>query len=509
MLTAWLACAAPKPPDDGPTRPSASATPTPELPATAPPPSTSAPPAIAYEEVADACPPGLWPELRLVEIVPGNVDGWRDATGEIVDWIEIGEAAGSPFDPSGWTLDDGGPREPLPTGAVGDRLLVAASGKAADPLGPPPGEPHLGFRLDSVAETVSLRAPDGCVADAVSWSAVPADVALGRPADDPTEWAFFLQPTPGTPNTTESRPRFAAVPGLSPPSGLVADAVVVVDVPPGTVVRGTLDGREPDELSAPYVAPFAVDGTAGPVPVRVRAFEEGAWPSPIATSVIVEDATVFAAGLRVVHLTVHPDDFFDPETGIWTYGDPADYEPWYPYFGANFWEDWERPVHVDLFEPDGSVLLSQDAGIAIHGGYSRAFDQRGLRLLASSAWLDDDFDVRAFPDDALDRFTALVLHNGGDWCGTHLLDASSDPWFRDAVGRRVDVVDRQGWEPVEVWLNGAFWGLYQMRERLDGDWVGSHHDADADALDRLELGWTHNPNWEIEQGDAVAMAALN
>lgn len=505
-MLAWIACAAPESAPDA-VAPQATTT-SDDVPAGPHDPPVRSP-TVQTETLADACPPGRWPLVLLAELLPGNVDGWRDLDGDVSDWVELWDAGGEGADLTGWTLDDGGTASPLAAAPLlpDGRALLAASGKASAPLGPPAGEAHLDWQLDSRGETVTLRAPDGCAADAIGWTDIPADVSLGR--DVGGAWAFFLEPTPGGANATESRPRFAAMPDLHPPSGLVVDAVVTVDVPPGTTVRGTLDGSEPSEASTLYEGPFAIDGAGAPVPVRVRAFEEGAWPSPVATTTLIEDDALFDAGLRVVALTVDPPDFFDDAAGIWVYGDPGDYEPWYPYFGANFWEDWERPVHIDLFETDGGILLSQDAGIAIHGGWSRAFDQRGLRLLARSAWLDDDFDVAAFPTLDADRFTALVLHNGGDWCGTHLFDATSDVFLRDVVGRKVQAVDNQGWEPVEVWLNGVYWGLYQMRERLDGDWVETHHPVDGDDLDRLELAWTHAPHWQVEQGDAVAFDAMN
>ncbi len=467
-------------------------------------------PSIGVETVPSECPEGRWPDLRIAEMVPGNTRGWRDITDDVVDFVELWDAAGLGLTLSGWTLSEGGQSGVLGDGlvAAGGRLLVAASGKADEPLGAPEGEIHLPFRLDSMGGTLSLLAPDGCVADTISWTRVPADMAVGRPDADPASWAFFLVPTPGGANTTESRPRFADPPTLLPASGVVPDAVVEVVVPSGTTVRGTLDGTEPSELSTQYTGAFAVEGGAFPVPVRVRSFEDGAWPSAIVTASVVEDDTMLDAGLRVVSLVVDPTDLFDDAEGIWAYGDAADYEPWYPYFGANFWEDWERPVHVDFYESDGTLLLSQDAGIAIHGGWSRAFDQRGLRLLARSAYGDPTFNIAAISTEELTEFTSLVLHNGGDWCGTHLFDASADVFLRDERGLKSEHLDSQGWEPVEVWLNGAYWGVYQLRERLNADFVAAHHPVNADDLDQLELGWTHAPHWQVEEGDAVAFDAL-
>ncbi len=510
MWILWLACGTPPPtlPDDGTTQPRPPAptttSPTPTVP-TVP---TVATPSISQETVpTNPCLPGLWPPVVLNEVVPGNVTGARDLQGSVVDTIEVALDVGAgPVDLAGWALSEGGAADVLDGWVLAsDAPKVAfASGKRGSPLGAPPGEMHTSFRLDSRSGSVWLIAPDGCLADAISWTNVPPDDAIGR--IDPTTWAFFIEPTPNAANSTSNFPGYAPPPTL-PPAGYVGADPIEVIVPAGATARFTLDGSLPNESSPLVEGPKSAANS--PTVLRVRTFVDGLWPSEPVSATYLPDLGPFDPGLRVVSLIVDPVDFFDDERGIWVYGDPADYEPWYPYFGANFWEDWERQLHVDLFEADGSLLLSQDAGIAIHGGYSRAFDQRGLRLLARSAYLDEDFDVAPFPREPITSATSLVLHNGGDWCSTHLFDATSAEWLRDLDDVKLPQFDSQAWEPVQVFLNGTYWGLYQMRERLNADFVATHHPVEADEIDQLELGWTHEPNWQVEAGDGVAFDALN
>jgi len=69
-----------------------------------------------------------------------------------------------------------------------------------------------------------------------------------------------------------------------------------------------------------------------------------------------------------------PKNLFDEEYGIYTLGDSA--QQFWPYYGANFWEDWERPIHTELFETNGDRGFSIDAGIKIFAGLTRAFPQK-------------------------------------------------------------------------------------------------------------------------------------
>lgn len=444
---------------------------------------------------------------RLDEVVASNTQGLRDEDGDEVDWLEVAlPADAAAADLAGWSLStDGTPAWTFPGVALapGDFLVVHASGKdrAEDAAAL-----HASFELDTLGEPLFLHGPGGCVADHVELPRLYADVAYGR--DDADAWAYFLEPTPGAANTTESRPGFAGTPTLSPTPGFYdADVVVEATAPPGAdALRYTLDGGAPDEDSPRVLEPLDLDAADGPVVVRVRAFQEGLWPGPVATATYAETTAPLDPGLQVISLTVDPEDLWSDERGIYAYG--PDYEASYPYFGANFWELWERDLHVEVWGPDGELRIAQDAGIQIAGGYSRAFDQRNFELLARSGYGPDTFAASLFADEDLAAYRRLYLRNGGDWCSTQILDGTVQALLRDAAGRRYDAVDAQAYEPVLVYLNGDFWGLYELKERLDEHWIADHRGADPDALDRVKLGWTHDANWDVEQGDAEAFDAL-
>ena len=67
--------------------------------------------------------------------------------------------------------------------------------------------------------------------------------------------------------------------------------------------------------------------------------------------------------LPVVSIAIAPDDLWDPEIGMHVTGDA--FFPWYPYYGSNFWNDWEKEVHIEFYEPGGTVGFKQDLGILV------------------------------------------------------------------------------------------------------------------------------------------------
>lgn len=425
------------------------------------------------------------PAVVINELLASNAQGIADEDGDPADWLELAFPDG--LDLAGWSLSkDGTPDWTL----TASPALIWASGKDR--------VDHAPFALDTDGGALFLHMPDGCVADHVEIPRLYADESWGRSADGP--WEHFLEPTPGAPNTTESRPGFAEQPVLSPSPGFHAE--VSVTVTPGTV-RYTLDGAIPDEDDPLLTGAIAIEGTRV---VRARAFEDGLWPSRIATATYWDDPSIGDAGIRILSLAVDPPDLWDDDRGIYAYG--PDYEANYPYFGANFWELWERDLHVELWGPDGALLLSQDAGIQIAGGYSRAFDQRNFELLARTGYGPGTFAAELFHQETIPEYHRLYLRNGGDWCGTQIVDASVQALLRDDAGLRLPSVDAQAYEPALVYLNGEFWGLYELKERLDEWFVADHHDEDPDDLDRVKVGWTHEANWDLEQGDWEAFEAL-
>lgn len=467
----------------------------------------------SIESVPTACEDGRWPDVRLNEWVAANRDGLADAAGDAVDWLEIVNRSGADVDLDGWSLQnaDGERWTFAPLVLSDDEIqLIWASGAASqgDPdLGE---EVHAGIKIDAFQAAVALVAPDGCVVDEADGDRLYGDVSFGRAGDDPDAWEYFLEPTPGAENSTESRPGFASVPVISPGSGFLStrNEVTIHSDQAGATLYYTTDATEPDDEDTRYTEPFEVLATEDAGVVRAIATVDDLWPSRVATATLFGNDDALDAGMYTFSLVVEPDDLWSDETGIYAYG-ADDYEHWYPYFGANFWERWERDVHVSVWNASGDLIIDQDAGIEVHGGYTRAFDQKSFRIMARSAYGPETFAGKLFDSEDLDEFETLVLQIGMDWCSTHIQEVVPTTLMRDADGRQLPAVDMPAWAPAQVWLNGEYWGYYNLRERPDDAWLAQHHGVDRTSLDRVELGWTHDPNWELEQGTWDAFDAMN
>lgn len=197
-------------------------------------------------------------------------------------------------------------------------------------------------------------------------------------------------------------------------------------------------------------------------------------------------------GIPVVSMVFDREHFFDHETGIYVLGQI--FENWQtqnpssvPDGGtpANYFQsgvEWERPSHFKYFDELGNVVLSQNIGVRIHGGWSRQFAQKSLRLYSRSEYGVSRFRYRFFETTDQDDHNRLILRNSGqDWDRTKLLDM-----YQASLLSHLQTAT-QAYQPVLVYLNGEYWGLYNLRERIDQHYIETYYGIDRDEIDIVEI----------------------
>ena len=216
-----------------------------------------------------------------------------------------------------------------------------------------------------------------------------------------------------------------------------------------------MGGEEPTESSPMYTQPIEISENTS---VRARIFRNNYFPSPIFTKSYIFNSN---HEIDLMLLSTAPDNFFDEDTGIYVFGPDGTYDTNQPYFGANFWEDWERPIHFSFHENGTDQFSEFNAGVKIFGGWSRGQNgQRSLALFARGQYGDSKFDHSFFTQPAYDNFEALILRNSGqDWMRSSIKDIMLTSLMRGSG------LDFQEHNPVATYLNGEYWGMYNLREK--------------------------------------------
>ena len=350
---------------------------------------------------------------------------------------------------------------------------------------------HTNFKLSSTGETLVLTNSQNLIVDQVNFGAIGSDISYGRQPDGSNSWLLFSEATPGDSNSTQGFSGTVAEPTVSISGGFYSAPVTVSITPVSNndIIYFTLDGSEPNETSTQYSNPIQINFTQV---LRTKAYSTGLLPS---TSVTNSYFINYSSSLTVVSLSTDPANLFDEEFGIYAMGDSA--ETSFPYFGANFWKDWERPVHVELFETDGSKGFGIDMGAKIFGGWSRGNAQKSFALFARGQYGASILNYKLFEELPFQEYEAFVLRNSGnDWLSTMFRDA-----FMTSLVDGIDI-DKQDYRPAVLFINGEYWGIQNIREKVNEHFLAQHHNINPDSVDILEnFG-------QVVQGDSSDYLAL-
>ena len=345
-----------------------------------------------------------------------------------------------------------------------------------DILGLTNGNLHTNFKISSKSETLTLSDPQENIVYQILVEGLHADVSMGTSINN-DNIVYYLETTPGSPNSANEYIGIINSDVVFSNEGGIINSAIDLTLSgneSNQVIRYTTDATLPNETSALYTnsIPIANNST-----VRARIFANEYIPSLSNSKTYIFNAN---HQIDIVTLTTDPYNFFDEDYGIYVYGDS--YDPNVPYYGANFWEDWERPIHFSFYDKDSGELGTEfNAGVKIFGGWSRAHDQRSLSIFARGKYGTSEMKYAFFDDLNYNKFQAIVLRNSGnDWLVSSIKDASLTSLMEGSG------LDYQSFNPVATYLNGEYWGMYNMREKTNEHMLASKHNVDADDITLLE-----------------------
>ncbi|MCB9248941.1 MAG: CotH kinase family protein [Ignavibacteriales bacterium] len=404
-----------------------------------------------------------------------NISALADEDGDYPDWIEIYNPTDSIISLSGYSLSDD---VKLPNKWIfpninlnpNNYLVIFASGKNRT------GEYlHTNFKIKSSGENVRLRDSFGHVVDSIKSIPIPSDHSLGRSKDDQSLWLFFDVPTPSTANNSTGFLASAETPNLSIQSGFYSGTISVniFSNDEQAQIYYTEDGSEPNLNSNLFTNDLTINSTTV---IKAKSFGDDLLPSATATRsfFINENST-----LPVVSISTDPKNFWDDEIGIYTVGTNGiiGYGSTEP---KNYNQPWERPANLEFFETDGSIQINMGVGIKIHGGWSRQNPQKSLEIFSESHYGGKSIPYKLFPNREFKEYNAFLLRNSGQ--------DNQSTFFRDAMMQSlVEGLDMEteAYRPALVYLNGEYWGIHNIRERMNKHYIAQHKGVDSDAIDVL------------------------
>lgn len=174
--------------------------------------------------------------------------------------------------------------------------------------------------------------------------------------------------------------------------------------------------------------------------------------------------------LPILLLETEPENLWSEETGIY-------------YNFEESGDSWERPATLTFFDTEQNAGFRKKVGIRIHGSGTRSNPQKSFRIYADYERHTGVIRYPIFPEHDYSQYGTLLLRaGGGDWAKSYI---------RDVVTQRVALsgtsLDAQNARPAVLYLNGEYWGLYYIRERLDHHYLENKYGLDPSKLSIIQI----------------------
>lgn len=187
-------------------------------------------------------------------------------------------------------------------------------------------------------------------------------------------------------------------------------------------------------------------------------------------------------GLPVLSIAADSLALFDYETGIFIPG--INYDPADSTHTGNFkmkGREWERQINMEFYEPDNRGI-NQQCGLRMHGGASRWYQQKGMKLYAREEYGKKHFFFRFFNNSPIVKFKHLCLHpfRCSNWHQT-----GGQEYLSQTVAKNLDI-EAMAVREIVVFINGEYWGIYTMEESSDERYLEDHFNVDLDKVNMVK-----------------------
>ena len=366
------------------------------------------------------------------------------------------------------------------------------------------GEIHTSFKLrQSNNEWFILSTPTGAIVDSVFLGGRRTQVnhSYGRTTDGALTWGVFTNPTPNAANANadlgyEAPVTFSVAAGNYP----VAQSVTLTAGPNATI-HYTTNGSIPTATSPVYAAPIAVANN-----MAIRAIAISNNPQILPSR--IETNTYF----------INESSIFDVVSVCGPY-DAASANGAPNLFGGFNTRIFSS---IEYFDNSFNLQLEMEGRASRHGNDSWAYAQKGIDFEAmDETGTEAQFNKKLFGTSLRDKFDRIMFKAAGSdnlrpggfvpSNGAHIRDV-----FAQTLSEKYGLeMDFRRWQPVLLFINGQYWGVYDMRERVDGDYFEYYYGKKRDKVDHLsywgglrtrlgsDTGWTNLYNFIVNNNMAV------
>lgn len=385
------------------------------------------------------------PGLIVVNEYSASNRAWTDAYDNYEDWVELYNTSTNFVNLSGYYLSDdidNPTKWEFPPVIIGpeEHLIVICSGRD----GVFNGVPHTGFRLSQLKpEFILLSEPNQNLLESQQLFVTQVNHSYGRINDGASDWGIFSNPSPGLSNSNAS-PGYTNKPIITVDAGFYNNSISVeiIGNAANEEIRYTINGDEPTVSSDLYAGPINIENTTV---IRARCFDtdENDLPGFMETNTyfIDEDFTLPTFSFSGDQLfTLFNGTQIEPRGG------------------------------VEFFDENGELIDESYCDFDKHGNDSWAYPQRGVDFVSRdefgyNAELSSNFFVTKDRND-FQRLMVKAAANDNypfEGGGAHIRDS-----YVQSLSQLTDLeLDERSSTNCIVFVNGEYWGVYDLREKVD------------------------------------------
>jgi gliding motility-associated-like protein len=395
-------------------------------------------------------------QVVINEYSCANVSTVADNYGEYNDWVELYNAGPAAVNLVGYYMSDKNSnlqQWAFPSGSIapGAFLKVICSKRNIVAS----GFFHTNFSLvQCKPEKIILSDGGGNIIDSVILRRNQEGHAWGRTTDGANTWSIFTTPTFGASNasSTPMQP-YATTPNFSLAGGYYTgtQTLTISSPDPSVTIHYTVNGYEPTAADPVYSAPITISATQV---VRARAYSS--VPSVPASFIMSNTYFINVAVHTIPTVSIYGDGLMTLLNGSWSATPQTSFE----YFDA------------------AGVIQSKVSGSSNkHGNDSWAYDQRGIDFKShDEQGYDHAINYKIFTRTTRDEFKDVILKAAANdnypfESGAHVRDAYCHTLSQDAQLH----LDERTSEFCEVYVNGQYWGVYDIREKVDDNDYTDHY----------------------------------
>lgn len=395
-------------------------------------------------------------DLIISEVMNNNYSYLAQNGGNYYDWIELYNNSGKTINLSNYCLTTNDntlcsyklPKVELKSG---EYYVVMASG---DTKLSNSKYQHASFKLGDT-EAIYLTKSDEII-DSIMVANVPLGYSMGRSG---SSIVYFSKPTPGSKNGggTEA---ISYVPYADIKSGVYdSNKEFKVTLTGSGKIYYTLDGSEPTTSSKVYSSPLTIKKTTV---LRIMSKEAGKLSSDVNNYSYILDTSHKTSVMSLI-IDSKKLNKVNNNTSLNSKVQESGY--------------------VDYFDKEGEGF-SINVGLKLFGGSTRSYKKKSYEIKFKKKYGDAKLKYKVFKNVDSSVFDSLVLRTGSqdEFQYNDQRTVIKDVVATSLMGKYTDV-DVQDYVPIVLYINGKYWGIYFIREKVDETFVSNHYNVKATKTD--------------------------